>query len=77
MNRYRRTLRVNKFYYNVKQSEQVGGCATYRNVAKEREQFELLQKKWGKKIVREDVKKGQVRNHFDYNPIIKVPIKGV
>ena len=30
----RKILRVNKFFYEVKQSEQKGGCATYRNFKK-------------------------------------------
>lgn len=74
LNKYRVAFRVNKFFYDVKQSQQAGGCASYRNLVKEKEQFELLQKKWGKKIVKID--KQSVKK-FDYNPIIKVPIKGV
>ena len=79
-NRYRGCLRVNFLTYNVKQSEQAGGCATYRSMMREKEQFELLQKKWGKKIVSEDnSNKGRTKKQkrFDYNPIIKIPIKGI
>lgn len=79
-NKYRGCLRLNFLTYDVKQSEQTGGCATYRSMKKEKEQFELLQKKWGSKIVREDrSNKGHTekQKRFDYNPIIKVPIKGV
>lgn len=47
----------------------------------EREQFELLQKKWGSNIVRLDTSnKGRSRKnrkYIDYNPIIKIPIKGI
>mgnify|MGYP001180492866 CR=1 FL=1 len=67
-------LRVNYAHYQVKQSEQAGGCATYRNLDYEKEQFFALQKKWGKDIIKKD--KGSKRS-FDYNPILKVPIKGV
>lgn len=67
-------LRVNYASYNVKQSEQEGGCATYRNMAREKEQFYRLVKKWGKDIIVRD--KGSKRS-FDYNPILKVPIKGI
>lgn len=80
-NRYRGCLRVNKYHYNCKQSKQKGGCATYRNYEREKEQLELLQKKWGKDIVKIDkalnhnAKKKKV--NIDYNPIIKIPIKGV
>ena len=80
-NRYRGCLRVNKYHYVVKQAEQAGGCATYRNYVREQQQFEALRDKWGSRIVREDksnkgkTKKEKVR--IDFNPIIKVPIKGV
>lgn len=81
LNRYRRVLRVNKFYYVVKQVQQTGGCAVYRNIEREKEQLALLQKKWGKDIVRVDT--GE-RNHkttkerpIDINPVLMAPIKGV
>ena len=67
-------LRVNYAFYDVKQAEQSGGCATYRNLQKEKEQFELLQKKWGKKIISQDEKS---KRSYDFNPILKVPLKGV
>ena len=79
-NRYRGCLRLNFLTYDVKQSEQAGGCATYRTMRREKEQFEALQKKWGEDIVREDKKnRGRTKKQkrFDYNPIIKVPIKGI
>lgn len=80
LNKYRGVLRVNSVHYDCLQSENTGGCATYRNRKREMEQFELLQKKWGSDIVRIDKSnKGHSnkRKLFDYNPIIKVPIKGV
>lgn len=79
-NKYRGCLRVNYLTYDVKQSEQSGGCATYRNLMNEKRQFELLQKKWGSDIVKEDISnKGGTKKvkRFDYNPIIKIPIKGI
>lgn len=77
LNKYRKILRLNKFHYRCKQSEQAGGCAAYRNYESEKAQFELLQRKWGKDIVRLD--KASKKNNYkiDYNPIIQVPIKGV
>ena len=81
LNKYRRVLRVNKYYYMKKGAEQTGGCAIYRNVEKEIKQIELLQKKWGENIVKFD---SNYRNHltkkkkiFDINPVIRVPIAGV
>lgn len=80
-NKYRGVLRVNFCFYDCKQSEQAGGCATYRNYEKEKSQLEALQNKWGEKIVKID----KAKNHnqkkeskiLDYNPIIHIPIKGV
>jgi hypothetical protein len=82
LNKYRKVLRINKFFYIVKQAEQEGGCATYRNFNNEMEQLKLLQKKWGSDIVRIDkadrshnLKKK--KSKVDFNPIIKAPIKGI
>ncbi len=52
----------------------MGGCADYRTIQKEKEQFDLLQKKWGSKIVKRD---NGSKTNYDINPIIKVPINGV
>ena len=74
LQKYNGILRLNAFHYVCKQSINVGGCANYRNYKREREQFKLLQKKWGSDIVYKD---NNSKKEFDYNPIIKVPIKGV
>lgn len=80
-NKYRGCLRVNSYFYDCKQSKQAGGCATYRNYQRETEQLELLQKKWGKSIVKIDNVVNQnakrAKKNIDYNPIIRIPIKGV
>lgn len=80
-NKYRGVLRLNGYHYSCRQSEQKGGCAMYRNMEREKEQFEMLQKKWGSKIVRLDTsnkgKSKKDRKYIDYNPIIKIPIKGI
>ena len=79
LNKYRGILRFNKYHYNCKQSKQAGGCATYRNRDKEKEQLDLLIKKWGSKIVKKDkTNKGKKEKMYeDYNPIVHIPIKGV
>ena len=74
IHKYGGCLRVNFAHYDVKQAEQEGGCATYRNLKKEKQQFFALQKKWGKDVIKRD--KGSKRS-FDFNPVMKVPIKGV
>lgn len=81
LNEYRGILRVNKFFYNCKQSKQAGGCATYRNYDREIQQLEALQNKWGEDIVKIDKTKNNNQKkeskQIDYNPIIKIPIKGI
>lgn len=83
LNKYRKILRVNKYFYDTKQAEQAGGCATYRNLERELDQLKLLQKKWGSRIVKQE-KLRHSRSHsstkkrsVDINPIIHVPIRGV
>lgn len=67
-------LRINYAHYFVKQAEQQGGCATYRNLDKEKQQFFALQQKWGKDVIQRDK---QSKRSFDFNPILKVPLKGM
>lgn len=74
LNKYRRTLRFNAYHYIVKQHVNAGGCADYRTIDREKEQFILLQKKWGSKIVKQDK---STKQGYDINPSIKVPIAGV
>jgi len=71
---YGGVLRVNYAHYDVKQAEQTGGCATYRNLEREKEQFFALQKKWGKDIIKRDKSS---KKSFDFNPVMKVPTKGI
>ena len=74
LKKYKGVLRINFASYNVKQAEQKGGCANMRNVKEEERQFNLLQKKWGSKIIQNDK---MSKKKFDFNPIIKSPIKGI
>lgn len=81
LNRYRKVFRVNNVFYTVRQTEQPGGCATYRSMKTEREQMGLLQRKWGKRIVRESDRHNVARSRrrekaAQINPILHIPIKG-
>lgn len=73
-NKYRGVLRCNFMFYECDQSKSPGGCANYRNMEREKQQFELLQRKWGRNIIYYD---SGAKKAFDYNPILKVPIKGI
>ena len=70
----RMVLRFNQYSMDKDDHGNTGGCAKYRTTSREKEQFDILQKKWGSKIVRKDESSKQ---EYDINPIIKIPIKGV
>lgn len=80
-NKYRKALRLNMYNYVAHQHTNVGGCAAYRTMDRERSQFAALQEKWGSDIVRVDNQGGQVnqkkRTNWDINPVVRVPIHGV
>lgn len=80
LNMERVALRVNAYHYICKQSENKGGLAMFRNRSREYEETMALQKKWGGHIIRIDNSNKnltQKEKIFDYNPIVKIPIKGV
>jgi len=78
MNKYRKVLRLNYIHMIKKDHKNLGGCADYRTIEKEKEQLKILQNKWGKNIVKNDFKASNKRKEsFDINPILKIPINGV
>ena len=81
LNKYRRVMRFNFVHYFAKMHKNVGGCATYRTLEKEKQNLEALRKKWGSKIIKTDSGASQVKrkseNLYDINPIMRSPIKGV
>ena len=78
VNKYRRLLRINYAHMIKKDHKNLGGCADYRTLDREVEQLELLQRKWGKRIVKNDTtQRGKKKKGFDINPIINIPINGI
>jgi len=85
LNRYRRILRVDKYYHRNLLAENIGGCADYRTSELETRSMEALMRKWGRKIVRLDTGlaaganpiKNKTRQIMDWNPRLHIPIKGV
>tara|TARA_B110000902_G_scaffold81540_1_gene96763 strand:+ start:358 stop:1098 length:741 start_codon:yes stop_codon:yes gene_type:complete len=78
LNIYRKLLRFNHTFMIKKDHGNLGGCADMRTMAREKEQLKLLQKKWGNKIIKIDTtQRGKKKKNFDFNPIIKTPIKGI
>ncbi|MGG1571612.1 hypothetical protein [Fictibacillus sp. NRS-1165] len=70
LQKYHKILRFNKYYYKVNHFNKAGGVVSYRTKQKEIEQLEIMQKKWGNKVVKYNIKK-------DVDPIVKVPLKGI
>jgi hypothetical protein len=67
--KYRRILRINRYFYQVEHIGNKGGCVSERTREREQEQINLLVEKWGSDIVK--VRKNTI------NPLIKIPIPGV
>lgn len=72
--KYNGALRFNNISYIVDHNKLTGGCSTYRNLNREKEQLFKLMEKWGKDVVTID---HNSRRSFDFNPILKVPLRGV
>lgn len=80
--KWRGVLRINKYHAVVRIATNLGGTASRRNFIKEKQQLELLRRKWGGVVRNGDEKimnyrKQKGKKAFDFNPIIKIPIKGV
>ena len=71
LQKYHKILRFNKYAYMAGHiNNAVGGSTSFRRLKLEEEQNALLQKKWGKKVVKYDMKK-------DIDPVVKIPLKGI
>jgi hypothetical protein len=68
--RHRKIIRMNKYYYRAAHIKSAGGCGAYRTIEEEHRQAEIMQRKWGKKVCRYNLKRST-------NPEIFVPIKGI
>ena len=68
--RYRKVLRINKYFYVCEHLDQPGGCASHRSMDKERRQAEIMIGKWGESIVSYNLDKTP-------NPRLHVPIRGI
>jgi hypothetical protein len=67
---HHRTFRFNGRYYRADHFDLAGGVTSYRNMDGEREQLELLQRKWGPRVVTYNLAKS-------VNPKVRPPIPGV
>ena len=67
---YRKILRFNKYWYMAPHLQGEGGVTGYRTMEKEREQAEIMQGKWGPRIVSYDFAKSP-------NPRIRLPIGAI
>lgn len=67
---YKKILRFNKYAYMASHINNEGGSVSFRRLKLEEDQNILLQKKWGKKVIKFDMSK-------DIDPIVKIPLKGI
>lgn len=71
LNKYHKVLRFNKYSYMAGHINNAsGGSISIRRMKLEEEQNIYLQKKWGKRVVKFDMKK-------DIDPVVKIPLKGI
>ena len=79
MEKYHKALRVDKYYLKCKSFDNKGGCYDLRTEESEKEQFKMMQKKWGSQIIRPNKptarKKSKIRS-FGGAIKIKLPLKG-
>lgn len=80
LEKYHKALRVDRYYWNKKSFSGEGGSQAFRSAESEQEQFRLMQKKWGSKIIRPNKPKAKTKSSIrSYGGAIKlnVPLKGV
>lgn len=75
MNKYRKIIRNNKWFYEVEHITNEGGLVDKRKYDEEMRQLEMLQKKWGRNIV--EIKRNTQHGNLSINPIVRIPIKGI
>ena len=68
--RYRKVIRMNKYYYRAAHIKSAGGCGAYRVLEEEHRQAGIMEMKWGKKVCKYNLKRST-------NPEIFVPLKGI
>lgn len=68
--RYRRILRFSKWNYLAGHLRDPGGCGAYRTLEREKEEAEVMVRKWGSSVVSYNFRKST-------NPRIRVPLRGM
>tara|TARA_R110000803_G_C11980669_1_gene320710 strand:- start:1213 stop:1971 length:759 start_codon:yes stop_codon:yes gene_type:complete len=64
--KYRKTLRFQSYHYMVNHQTKSGGVVSYRTKQREEEHNQMLQKKWGRRVVKYDIGKS-------INPRVHIP----
>lgn len=79
--KYHKALRVDKYYWQKKSFEGSGGSQEFRVGNVEKEQFKIMQKKWGSKVIRPNKptamkKEGSIRS-LGGAIRLNIPLKGI
>lgn len=64
--KYRKTLRFQSYHYMVNHINKSGGVVSYRTKQREEEHNQMLQEKWGRRVVKYDIGKS-------INPRVHIP----
>ena len=79
MEKYHKALRVDKYYPKLKSFDNKGGCFEFRNEETEKEQFKMMQQKWGSQIIRPNRPRAKHKSNirsFGGAIRIRLPLKG-
>ncbi len=68
--KYRKALRFNKYFYQADHITKKGGCAAYRMKDTEIQQALIMQRRWGKRVFKFDIKRST-------NGQLFIPLKGI
>ncbi len=68
--RYHKVLRMNKYYYMAGYLKDKRGCGAYRVLEEEKRQAGLMQKKWGSRVCKYNLRRST-------NPEVHIPLKGI
>lgn len=78
--KYHKALRVDKYYWKKRSFEGQGGSQEFRVDNAEKEQFKIMQKKWGSKVIRPNkpqaVKDSSIRS-LGGAIRLNIPLKGI
>lgn len=75
LQRHKKILRLNKFYYKCDHGDNDGGIVSMRSMRAEKEACRAIMRKWGTDIIRYNLNAKKITDLL--NAVVNIPIKGV